>query len=153
MRHTASAASCLALVVALSGCGGMSLYDVTRSPVEDCDITPSGEFCSEGGPDIQERFAVEIRDDGYTIVYFGDEAWVAEGTEGTREVLKEEKATRLPGPCTSTLRRSLSFDVLGPSLNGSYEESTRIEGPEACGDTPRGTRKSYTLTGVQTNSI
>lgn len=139
----------------LAGCSGMSLYGVIRSQVDDCDITPTGEFCSEEPPDVQieEVFAVELRDDGHTVVYFGDEAWVAKGVEGPREVVKEEKATRLPGPCTSTLRRELSFDIQGTSLTGTFQESTRVEGPPACGETPRGTRARYTLTGTQTNSI
>ena len=158
MNRTLRALACgVGLTCITAGCGGMTLYDVTRAPVEDCDITPSGEFCSEGGAPLQEKLVVELRDDDYTVVYFGDEAWVAAGVDGPRQVVKEEKATRLPGPCTSTLRRELSFeiadDLAGAGLTGSYQESTRVEGPDACGETPRGTRVRYTLTGTVSSSI
>lgn len=141
-----------ALALVGAGCGGMTFYDVTRAPVEVCDITPNGAFCDEEGAPVIEVFAVELRE-SQTVIYFGDEAWIAEGTRGAREVLKEERATRLPGPCTSTRRRHLVFDEDGQTLTGTLEESTVIEGPAACGETPRGERVIYALDGARTNRI
>lgn len=142
----------LAATLMASACGGMTLYDVTRSRVAECDITPQGEFCTEGGPSVQQLFAVEVRE-GHTVVYFGDEAWVLTGEEGPKEAIKEERATRSPGPCTTTLRRELSLDIAGPSLSGTLVELSRTEGADACGETPRGRRQSYALTGSVTNQI
>lgn len=120
-----------------SGCGGLALYDVTRTPIEDCDITPGGEFCGDVGPAVSEKYAIEIRDNS-TIIYVGEETWIDDVVEGDRNIIKEERITREPGPCTSTRRRELRFSFQNEggadeSLSGSYEIRTRLEGPDACG--------------------
>lgn len=143
------------LVWLASGCSGLVFYDVTRTQVNDCDITPMGEFCSEGGPAVREIFAVERRD-AHDFVYFGEEMWVVAVSEDEtvpQSAIQEQRATREPGPCTTTLRQELTLLREGFSLRGEYLESTRIEGPPACGDTPRGTKKRYALQGNQTGSL
>ncbi len=155
-HRAASAARLLAstfAVAALSmgaACERVDFYDVVKTPVEDCDILPQGEFCGDvGGPSV-EKFGVEIRAES-TVLYFGEETWVATGIEGERVVIKEDRATREPGPCTTSSKRTLRFDtgnVDGVAVfTGTLEQSTRIEGPDACGDTPRGTRIFYNLAG------
>lgn len=138
--------------LAMMGCGGVELYDVSRTSVLECDIRPNGEFCGDPLPRSEQLFAVERRDT-FTLVHFEEETWVANGVEGERSVLKVDRSTRDPGPCTTTLRRLLEFSENGESFTGTLEISTRVEGPEACGETPRGTRSVYSLTGVRTNSI
>lgn len=135
-----------------SACGGIELYDVTRTQVEDCDIRPNGEFCSDLGAPLQQVVAVELRET-HTYLYIDEETWIAEGIEGERAVTKIDQATRDPGPCTTTLARTLEFSENGESFSGRLEIATRIEGPDACGETPRGTRRTFSLVGVQTNSI
>lgn len=140
------------LTLVLESCGGLTLYDVRRTRTEDCDITPAGEFCSEGGPSIDEVFAVDVRDD-YTTVYFGDEAWLLQGNSGARTTEKRSSTTREPGPCVTSLRRVLVLEIDGPLLRGTLDESTLVEGPPACGETPRGTKRRYTLSGSITNAL
>lgn len=137
---------------ALAGCGGIELYDVRRTPTLDCEIRPSAEFCGDLGAAVDQVFAVERKADT-TVLYFDEETWTADGIAGVRAVLKETRVTRDPGPCTSTQRAELTFDEDGASLSGTLEVSTRIEGPDACGETPRGERRQYSLTGLATNSI
>ena len=145
-----------ACMLFISGCGGLEFFDVVRTPVEECDILPQGEFCGDvGGPSV-EKIGVEERG-GSTVLYFDEETWTAAGTEGERVVIKEDRATREPGPCTTSSRRSLRFDIGSvdnvPTFVGTLEESTRIEGPDACGDTPRGTRNTYQLNGQRGDSF
>lgn len=145
----------LALVLlwpALVACGGIELFDVIRTPVADCEIRPAGEFCGDVGDSVNQVIAVERKDE-VTVLYFDEETWVAEGVTGPRDVLKETRVTRDPGPCTSTQRAELEFDEDGANFTGSLQLSTRIEGPDACGETPRGERRLFSLTGQQTNSI
>jgi len=146
----------LALVVvtlpALVACSGIELYNVTRTPTLDCEIRPSGEFCGEVGGSVDQVFAVERRET-ITILQFDEQTWIAEGIDGLRSVIKETKVTRDPGPCTSTRRAELVFQENGAELTGTLEVSTRLEGPAACGETPRGDRQLYSLSGTATNSI
>ena len=144
----------LALLL-LAGCGGrMDLYQVSRVLTEDCEINSTGEFCDDVGAQdpVVETFAVE-REDEVTIVYFGEQAWVARGAEGQRTSTKEDRITSEPGPCTTIRKRVLTFDVDAQTFSGSLEVESRIEGNEACGDTPRGRRQSFSLTGSVTNAI
>lgn len=152
MSRRALTVAAVCLVALASGCEGVELYDVTRTSVLECDIRPNGEFCGDPLPPAEQLFAVERRDT-FTLVHFDEETWVAEGIEGERSVLKVDRTTRDPGPCTTTLRRQLEFSENGSDFTGTLEISTRVEGPDACGETPRGTRSVYSLTGVRTNSI
>lgn len=140
------------LAVCASGCEGVELYDVTRTSILDCDIRPNGEFCGDLAPPHEQVFAVERRDT-HTLLYFDEETWIAEGIDGERSVVKVDQSTRDPGPCTNTLRRELKFSENGEELSGTLEISTRTEGPEACGETPRGDRRVFSLTGFRTSSI
>lgn len=141
--------------ICLSACQSMAIYQTERQLVQECDITPAGEFCSEGGPSAAEIISVESGED-YERVFFQNEVWIlpalAEGQEFFQGT-KEQSTTRAPGPCTSTLRKELSVGYDGFFLNGELEVHTRVEGPPACGETPRGTRRKYILTGQATNSI
>jgi hypothetical protein len=132
--------------------GGVLLYEVDRTSVLECDIRPNGRFCGDPLPPSTQLFAVE-RNGSFTLVHFDQETWVAEGVEGERSVLKEERTTREPGPCTSTLQRRLEFDEDGKVFTGTLEITTRVEGPSACGDTPRGEHRVFSLTGARTTSI
>ena len=152
MSRRALPALALAAAALTGGCGGVELYDVTRTSVVECEIRPNGEFCGDPLPPSAQLFAVERRDT-FTLVHFDEETWIAEGVEGERSVVKVDRTTRDPGPCTSTLTRQLDFSENGEDFTGTLEIATRVEGPEACGDTPRGTRSVYSLTGVRTNSI
>jgi hypothetical protein len=142
----------LLLLPSLVACGGIELYDVVRTPVADCEIRPTGEFCGDVGAAVNQVFAVE-RKEATTVLYFDEQTWVADGITGERSVLKETQVTRDPGPCTSLRRAELAFDEDGANFTGTLEISTRIEGPDACGETPRGERRLFSLTGQQTNSI
>lgn len=135
-----------------SACEGIELYEVTRTPVVECEIRPNGEFCGDVGSPIVQVWAVELRET-HTFLHFDEETWVADGIEGERTVTKIDQATRDPGPCTTTLSRKLDFVENGESITGSLEVATRVEGPEACGETPRGTRSVISVTGPRTNSI
>lgn len=139
----------------LCACESMSIYQTTRQLVQECDITPAGEFCSEGGPSAEEHISVESGDD-YDRLFFQNEVWLLTSPEGSSERMesvKEQRTTRAPGPCTSTLRKELKVTYDGLLLNGELQVHTRVEGPPACGETPRGTRRKYTLSGRATNSI
>jgi hypothetical protein len=147
-----SVALSLLLCSLAAGCGGVTLFDVTRRQVRDCDIRPDGEFCGENAAPVQQVIAVEHRGE-HTVLYFDDETWVAAGTTGPRAVEQIDQSTREPGPCTTTLSRVLTFEEDGAVLSGDLEIVTRIIGPAACGETPRGDRKVFSLSGSSTNSI
>jgi hypothetical protein len=134
------------------GCGGVTLFDVERRQVLNCEIRPSGEFCDDPAGPLQQLVAVEHRGE-HTVLVLDEETWVATGTSGERRVEKLERSTREPGPCTTTLSRVLTFDEDGEQLGGRLELTTRVEGPAACGETPRGDRQVFSLSGTSTNSI
>jgi hypothetical protein len=139
----------------LAGCGsGMDLYRVARVMTSDCEIRSNGEFCDDIGAQdpVFETFAVELSPD-VTIVYFGEQAWIAQGTDDQRTSVKEDRVTSEPGPCTTINRRVLSFDVDAQEFIGTLETESRIEGNEACGETPRGRKQSFGLSGAVTNEI
>jgi len=134
----------------LVGCSPLVRYEVFRTPVEDCEIRPNGEFCDEvdqlPSPTI-EIWVVELLPDAeQTILYINDETWIADGIEGDRTTIKERRQSR--NQCTTTTRRTLEFDEDGQALIGVYTESLRVEGPEACGDAPFGDRQRADLTGA-----
>ena len=138
------------LVSFFLGCSPIVRYEVFRTPVEDCEIRPNGEFCEEAerlpSPTI-EIWAVELlTDTEQTVLYIGDETWVASGAEQERTAVKEQRQSR--NQCTTTIRKTLVFDEDGQTLVGTYEESFRIEGPESCGDAPFGDRQRADLAGA-----
>jgi hypothetical protein len=140
----------LAAVAPLGSCITLLRYEVIRTPVEDCEIRPNGEFCEEAdqlpSPTI-EIWAVEILDaEEQTVLYIGDETWIAAGTTGERTAIKEQRQSR--NQCTTTIKKSLVFDEDGQALIGTYEESFRVEGPESCGDAPFGDRQRAELLGA-----
>ena len=151
--------ACVGLVVTwlsvFCACQSMSIYQTERQLVQECDITPAGEFCSEGGPSAAEIISVESGED-YERVFLQNEVWILPALEDGDEFyqgVKEQSTTRAPGPCTSILRKELSVGYDGFFLNGELQIHTRVEGPPACGETPRGTRRKYILSGQATNSI
>ena len=135
-------------------CARVSFYDVVATPAEDCVVTPAGEFCGEvGGPELK-RFTVEY-DEENTYLYVDEEMWLAAGIDGERVVVKEERVTQ---ECTTLARRTLRFNIGDDDNNnevfvGTLEEITKIDGPEICGDVPRGTRLLYTLEGQPSTSF
>lgn len=147
-----SAAALLLLLATSAGCGGVSLFDVTRREVLNCEIRSSGEFCGDTAAPLQQVFAVEHRGE-HTVLYFDEETWVATGTEGERTIEKIDQSTREPGPCTTTLTRTLTFDEDGEDFGGDLTVESRVVGPAACGETPRGQKNVFSLTGTSTNSI
>lgn len=150
LRRALLATVALAAVGPLGSCVTLLRYEVVRTPVEDCEIRPNGEFCEEvdqlPSPTI-EIWAVEILDaEEQTVLYIGDETWVAPGTSGERTAIKERRQSR--NNCTTTTKQSLVFNEDGSTLVGTYEESFRVEGPESCGDAPFGDRQRAELAGV-----
>jgi hypothetical protein len=145
-----TASLALAVIAPLGSCVTLLRYEVLRTPTEDCEIRPNGEFCEELDrlPSATiEIWAVEILDaEEQTVIYIGDETWVAPGTTGERTAVKEQRTSR--NQCTTTIRKSLVFDEDGQNLLGTYEESFRVEGPESCGDAPFGDRQRAELVGA-----
>jgi hypothetical protein len=145
--------------VPLLGCEGVARYSVTQTSVDDCIIRANGEFCDEEdtlAPPTVETYILELLDEE-TLIYIGEETWIADGIEGERTVVKEERLAR--SLCTTTTTRTLVFDTLAnadtgaPELVGSFEERVRVDGPDSCGETPYGWRKRYSLFGVQGGAL
>lgn len=152
-------------------CDTFRFYEVIRTPVDECDILPQGEFCVEpeqlSAPTF-EIWAVEHRGDEVRIVV-DEEVWIADALTPEQESAtpnrvtssKKEIATVDPGPCTTTTTRT--FDLVADpndggldpltgldavrELTGTLNEQTRLTGPEDCGDTPRGLRSVAELAG------
>jgi len=146
----------LALALLLSACGpSLTLYDVERVLVESCEITPEGEFCDDVGAAATSRETIAIERDGdITTLFFGEQTWVSiEDNDGARSIEKEERVTRDPGPCTTITTRTLRFTLEGNQISGTFDVAGRVEGNEVCGETPRGARQSFTLSGEVTNAI
>lgn len=149
-------ASALAIVAA-SGCqcDSFRFYEVTRSAVDECDILPQGEFCDEEGEGLSapvfEVWAVEHRADE-TRVIVDEEVWIAVAanpeTPDELSSSKLEVSTVEPGPCTTTTTRSFVILADTQALTGSFTASTRLTGPDDCGDTPRGQRSEADLAGA-----
>ena len=112
MTHRAFASRVLWMVVLASGlssCGGIVRYTVTKTPTADCIIRANGEFCDEAEqlpPPTTETWAAETIDEK-TILYIGEETWVADGTDGERRVVKTERTGS--SLCTTTKTRTLVF--------------------------------------------
>ena len=137
-----------AYLVSLPGCVTLLRYEVLRIPLEDCEIRSNGEFCDEPidfPPATVEIWALDVNET-HTLLYIGDETWVAAGIEGERRVTKEESSSR--NSCTTTTTRTLIFNEDGQALTGTFEESFRVEGPESCGDAPFGARARFDLAGA-----
>jgi hypothetical protein len=148
--------------VTLSGCtcDTFTFYEVIRTPTDECDITPTGEFCVEPeqvSPPTFEVWAIERRADEVRVIV-DEEVWIASAplaeTPDRITSSKLEIATIDPGPCTTTTTRSFDLiavafdDASGASeLVGTLNESTRLTGPEDCGETPRGLRTVASLAG------
>ena len=146
----------ICLLMLLSACGpSLTLYDVERVLVESCEITPEGEFCDDVGAAATSRETIAIERNGeITTLFFGEQTWVSlDDVEGERSVEKEERVTRDPGPCTTITTRTLRFTLEGNQITGTFDVAGRVEGNEVCGETPRGARQSFTLSGEVTNAI
>lgn len=142
------------LVALVAGCGpSLVFYDVVRTPTRECEIFPDDEFCDELSPPVVETWSVEIKDER-TYVYADGDVWIAEG-DGTdedappRAVLKRSVVADARA-CTTTTERRLSFAEDGETFTGTLDVVVRLEGPPACGDTPRGETHAYALNGVVT---
>lgn len=138
---------------ALTGCGGLRLYEVTLTPSVRCEITPMGDRCRDPEPlPLTETFALE-QTEGRTAVHAGSRTFWAEGTSETLRAHRVVKETRLPGPCTTTTTEVLEFTADGAQLTGTLKRTVEIGGPPACGETPRGERFEYTVAGPRTNQL
>lgn len=159
----------LAAISVLDGCScdSFRFYEVVRTPNEECDILPQGDFCVEpeqlSAPTF-EIWAVEHRGDEVRIIV-DEEVWIADAAdpEAPEQITsaKLEVATVEPGPCTTTTTRSFALVAdtvdsgLDPitgidevkELTGTLSEQTRLTGPEDCGETPRGLRSVAALIG------
>jgi hypothetical protein len=148
--------SAVLFVVAASACqcDSFRFYEVTRAAVDECDILPQGEFCDEEGEGLSapvfEIWAVEHRGDE-TRVIVDEEVWmpVVADPEAPDELSasKLEVSTVEPGPCTTTTTRSFVILADTQALSGEFAASTRLTGPDDCGETPRGQRSVATLAG------
>jgi hypothetical protein len=146
----------LLVVVALSAaCSGdfYRFYDVVRSPTEQCEIRPNGEFCdpTQIPPPTSETWTVE-RTGTQTRVYIDEEVWVAEPplkTDDAKIVRASsiEVDTQDPGPCTTTTTRDFEITVDDQTMKGAIHEKVRLTGGADCGDTPTGTRTSANVNG------
>jgi len=148
----------LALGLSAFGAGCASndfrFYDVTRTPTEECDILPQGEFCDPEGlsPPTIETWSVE-RVDGVVRVYVDEEVWVAsengeKDDPNTVRANKLEVDTRDPGPCTNTITRDFKVLATDADITGEIHEKQRLVGGQDCGDTPRGLRTTARIDGV-----
>lgn len=146
--------ACLLVALLLAGpllasCTTLYRYQVVRVPVEDCIIRPNGEFCDEEAdlpPPSVQVWSLEVdTQTEHTILYIGEETWVASGIDGQRVVEKESRVSR--NNCTTTTTRRLLFEEDGQTISGSLEEKVRVEGPESCGDAPFGDRRRWDFTG------
>lgn len=134
---------------------GLRFYEVTRTPTDECDIRPQGEFCvtvEELSPPTFEIWSVERHGDEVRV-FVDDEVWVAqppgEGDEAELVVAdKLEVVTAEPGPCTTETVRSLSVLATADDITGTLGDKVRLEGPEACGETPLGKRTQSRIDGV-----
>lgn len=154
MRASLGFALC---VVAATGCqcDSFRFYEVNRTAVDECDILPQGEFCDEEGEGLPapvfEIWAVEHRGDE-TRVIVDEEVWIPEALDpevpDELSASKVEIATVEPGPCTTTTTRSFVIQADSQALTGTFKASTRLTGPDDCGETPRGRRSEAALDGA-----
>ena len=147
----------LLLVCAIGACrcDSFRFYDVTRTVQEECDIRPNGEFCDEPegfSPPVDEVWTVERVGDEIRV-YVDEEVWVANPLDPAQDANfitaeKLEIAAREPGPCVTTTSRSFQIVANFDTLTGSLAETSRVEGPEECGETPTGVRRLVELEGI-----
>lgn len=163
----------LAMVAVLPGCrfDTFRFYEVTRTATSECDILPQGDFCVEPeqlSAPVFEVWAVERRGDEVRVLV-DEEVWLADPpaaddseTPDRITSAKLEVASAEPGPCTTTTTRSidLTADTVDSGVDpftgldaqselvGQLNEQTRLTGPPACGDTPRGLRSVASLLGT-----
>ena len=134
-------------------------YDVTMTVVDDCVIRSNGRFCDE--PERLpapwntsvgvERIEPEADEDpSYTMVYFDNDVWTADGVEEDRRVLKETRTIR--NGCTVTVTEELRFTEDGANFNGRLTIQNRTTGPDSCGDTPFGTFREISIVSLVDNT-
>lgn len=171
MRRLALALAALGVLHGVNGCScdSFRFYEVVRTPTDECDILPQGEFCVEpeqlSAPTF-EIWAVERRGEEVRVVV-DEEVWIADAEDPENPDLitssKLEIATVEPGPCTTTTTRTFALvadpndkieidpatgtDVFHSELAGTLSEQTRLTGPEECGETPLGLRSVADLVG------
>jgi len=132
-------------------------YEVTRVRAEECAIRANGEFCVE--PDQFDAPVVEVwtvaLESATPTLYVDEEVWVLaplgddeDPATATRTASRRSVVTDGNSGCTTTRLRDLDFvtDELG--LSGGMRESSVLEGPSSCGDTPAGQRTVDTLSGI-----
>ncbi len=141
------------VVLGAVGCGGdfYRFYDVVRTPTEQCDIRPNGEFCdpTQVPPPISETWTVE-RVGSETRVYIDEEVWVADapGPKDDANLVKASKVqVDAQGDCTTTTTRDFSVKASDADISGDIHEKVRVTGGSDCGDTPTGTRTSASVAG------
>lgn len=137
----------------------LRFYEVTRTPTEECDILPQGEFCvtpDELSPPTFEVWSVETRGDE-TRVFADEEVWVADALDEGEDPnfvssSKREISAREPGPCTTESARAIELLATDADLTGQSFARSRLDGPEECGETPRGQRTVARLDGILTGA-
>lgn len=140
-------------LVAVSGCrcDTFEFYEVIRTPTEECDILPSGEFCNPEGlsaPTFEIWSVEHVGEDVRVIV--DEEVWIGVlDTQNPDRITssKKEVASVAPGPCTTTTTRSFDILVDGAALTGTILGEQVLTGPDDCGEVPRGLRSAATLAG------
>ena len=149
-RSLIAALLCSTALCAGAACGdSVLLYEVTRTPTAECDVLPQGLFCDpQLSPPSVEVYTLEVRG-SRTFLVFDEDTWVAEGSDGERTATQLSLATKEPGPCTTTTTGSFTFTATDTALNGTLERSSVLQGPAACGETPRGLRTSATVSGAR----
>ena len=137
------------------GCGGdfYRFYDVVRTPTEQCDIRPNGEFCdpTQVPPPLSETWAVQRIGDE-TRVFIDEAVWLADklGAKDDANLVKASKIevdTQDHGPCTTTTTRDFEVTADDSTMKGTIHEKVRLTGGADCGDTPTGTRTTAGVTG------
>ena len=136
------------------GCGGgLIIYEVTLTPAEICIIRPGGEFCDQEdtfpAPSVQ-NWSVDLTET-HTIIYADTSTWIAEGIEGERSVIKEERVSQ--NACVTTTTNHLIFNENREDFTGTLEEKVRLVGDETCGDTPWGMRHLFQISGSLSDTI
>ncbi len=153
---TACVVAGLGCALGAAGCrlDQFNFYDVTRTPTEECDILPEGEFCDPDAlsPPTTETWSVE-RVDNVVRVYVDEEVWVASppGNKDDPNLVKASKLevdTRDPGGCTNTITRDFQVLATDADITGQLHEKTRLVGGQECGDTPRGLRTTARIDGT-----
>lgn len=134
-----------------------AFYEVTRVRSEECAIRANGEFCAEPeqfDPPVVEVWTVSQASDTPTL-YVDEEVWVLaplsddeDPATASRTASRRSVVTDGNSGCTTTRLRDLDFVTGDSGLSGTMRESSVLEGPPSCGDTPAGQRTVDTLSGT-----